>query len=91
MITKIKEVMRLAQKLAQNNKEIMRLTQNIKDITEVMGLTQDIREMLNELQELSAYHFQIPPKRITNKQVKELQAVHKWIKHTLKKAKRVSQ
>ena len=58
---------------------------------EVITLTQNIKAMLNELQELAADHFQLSPEHITDEQVEDLQTVHKWIKHTLKKAKRVSQ
>ena len=58
---------------------------------EVITLTQNIKVMLNELQELADDHFQLNPKYITEEQVEDLQTVHKWLKATLKKAKRVSQ
>ena len=57
---------------------------------EVMILTQNIKAMLSELQELTEDHFHINPEYITDEQVEELQTVHKWLKATLKKAKRVS-
>ena len=47
--------------------------------------------MLNQLQELADDHFELSPEYITNEQMEELQIVHKWLKATLKKAKRVSQ
>ena len=58
---------------------------------EVITLTQNIKAMLNELQELADDHFQLSPEYITEEQVEDLQTVHKWLKATLKKAKRVSQ
>ena len=58
---------------------------------EVMTLTQNIKSMLNELQELANDHFQLNPEYTTEEQVEELQTVHKFLKATLKKAKRVSQ
>jgi hypothetical protein len=58
---------------------------------EVIILTQNIKAMLNELQELAEDHFQLSPEYITDEQVEELQTVHRWLKTTLKKAKRVSQ
>jgi hypothetical protein len=58
---------------------------------EVITLTQNIKAMLNELQELAADHFQLSPEYITDEHAEELQTVHKWLKATLKKAKRVSQ
>ena len=58
---------------------------------EVITLTQNIKAMLNELQELANDHFQLSPEYITEEQVEDLQTVHKWLKATLKKAKRVSQ
>ena len=58
---------------------------------EVITLTQNIKTMLNELQELADDHFQLSPEYITEEQVEDLQTVHKWLKATLKKAKRVSQ
>ena len=58
---------------------------------EVMMITQNIKVMLNELQELANDHFQLNPEYITEAQVEELQTVHKFLKATLKKAKRVSQ
>ena len=58
---------------------------------EVMMITQNIKVMLNELQELANDHFQLNPEYITEEQVEELQTVHKFLKATLKKAKRVSQ
>jgi len=58
---------------------------------EVMMLTQNIKTMINELQELADDHFQLNPEYITEEQVEDLQTVHKWLKATLKKAKRVSQ
>ena len=58
---------------------------------EVMRLTQNIKEMLTQMQELAEDHFQLSPEYITDEQVEELQTVHKWLKATLKKAKRVSQ
>jgi hypothetical protein len=57
----------------------------------VIILTQNIKTMLNQLQELADDHFQLSPKYITDEQMEELQIVHKWLKATLKKAKRVSQ
>ena len=56
-----------------------------------MTLTQNIKAILNELQELANDHFQINPEYITDEQVEELQTVYKFLKATLKKAKRVSQ
>ena len=58
---------------------------------EVITLTQNIKAMINELQELANDHFQLSPEYITEEQVEDLQTVHKWLKATLKKAKRVSQ
>jgi hypothetical protein len=58
---------------------------------EVITLTQNIKSMLNELQELANDHFQLNPEYITEEQVEDLQTVHKFLKATLKKAKRVSQ
>lgn len=58
---------------------------------EVITLTQNIKVMLSELQELADDHFQLSPEHITDEQVEELQTVHKWLKATLKKTKRVSQ
>lgn len=58
---------------------------------EVITLTQNIKAMLNELQELANDHFQLIPEHITEEQVEDLQTVHKFLKATLKKAKRVSQ
>ena len=58
---------------------------------EVITLTQNIKAMLNELQELANDHFQLNPEYITEEQVEDLQTVHKFLKATLKKAKRVSQ
>ena len=58
---------------------------------EVITLTQNIKAMLNELQELANDHFQLIPEYITEEQVEDLQTVHKFLKATLKKAKRVSQ
>ena len=58
---------------------------------EVITLTQNIKAMLNELQELANDHFQLIPEYITEEQVEDLQTVHKFLKSTLKKAKRVSQ
>jgi len=58
---------------------------------EVITLTQNIKAMLNELQELANDHFQLNPEYITEEQVEGLQTVHKFLKATLKKAKRVSQ
>jgi len=58
---------------------------------EVITLTQNIKTILNELQELVDDHFQLSPEYITEEQVEDLQTVHKWLKATLKKAKRVSQ
>ena len=58
---------------------------------EVITLTQNIEKMLNELQELANDHFQLNPEYITEEQVEDLQTVHKFLKATLKKAKRVSQ
>ena len=57
----------------------------------VMILTQNIKTMLNQLQELADDHFELSPEYITDEQMEELQIVHKWLKATLKKAKRVSQ
>jgi hypothetical protein len=57
----------------------------------VMILTQSIKTMLNQLQELADDHFELSPEYITDEQIEELQIVHKWLKATLKKAKRVSQ
>ena len=58
---------------------------------EVITLTQNIEKMLNELQELANDHFQLSPEYTTEEQVEDLQTVHKFLKATLKKAKRVSQ
>jgi len=58
---------------------------------EVITLTQNIKSMLNELQELANDHFQLSPEFTTEEQVEDLQTVHKFLKATLKKAKRVSQ
>jgi hypothetical protein len=58
---------------------------------EVIILTQNIKTMINELQQLANDHFQLSPEYITEEQVEDLQTVHKWLKATLKKAKRVSQ
>ena len=58
---------------------------------EVITLTQNIKSMLNELQELANDHFQLNPEYTTEEQVEDLQTVHKFLKATLKKAKRVSQ
>ena len=58
---------------------------------EVMMLTQNIEKMLNDLQDLANDHFQLNPEYITEEQVEDLQTVHKFLKATLKKAKRVSQ
>lgn len=58
---------------------------------EVITLTQNIEKMLNELQELANDHFQLNPEYTTEEQVEDLQTVHKFLKATLKKAKRVSQ
>jgi hypothetical protein len=58
---------------------------------EVITLTHNIKAMLNELQELANDHFQLIPEYITEEQVEDLQTVHKFLKATLKKAKRVSQ
>ena len=57
---------------------------------EVIILTQNIKTMINELQQLANDHFQLSPEYITEEQVEDLQTVHKWLKATLKKAKRVS-
>ena len=57
----------------------------------VMMLTQNIKTMLNQLQELADDHFELNPEYITDEQTEELQIVYKWLKATLKKAKRVSQ
>ena len=57
----------------------------------VMILTQNIKRMLNEMQELSEDHFNLSPECIRNKQVEELQTVHRWLKATLKKARRVAE
>ena len=56
-----------------------------------MILTQNIKTMLNQLQELADDHFELNPEYITDEQTEELQIVYKWLKATLKKAKRVSQ
>ena len=64
------------------------MTNNTND---VMTLTHNIKTMINELQELADDHFQLSPEYITEEQVEDLQTVHKWLKATLKKAKRVSQ
>jgi len=58
---------------------------------EVITLTQNIKAILNELQQLADDHFQLSPEYITEEQAEDLQTVHKWLKATLKKAKRVSQ
>jgi hypothetical protein len=58
---------------------------------EVITLTQNIKSMLNELQELANDHFQLNPEYTTEEHVEDLQTVHKFLKATLKKAKRVSQ
>ncbi len=57
---------------------------------EVMILTQNMKAMLNELQELADDHFELNSEYITDEQVEELQIVHKWLKSSLRKAKRIS-
>ena len=58
---------------------------------EAMILTQNIKSILNQMQELADDHFELNSEYITDEQAEDLQTVHKWLKATLKKAKRVSQ
>ena len=65
----------------------MKITYNTN---EVITLTQNIKAIINELQELTEDHFNLSPEYITDEQVEDLQTVHKWLKASLRKAKRIS-
>ena len=58
---------------------------------EVMRITQNIKEMLSQLQELADDHFEINHESITDAQVEELLSIKKRIKFVLSRAKRLSQ
>ncbi len=58
---------------------------------EVITITQNIKEILNQMQELVDDHFQLSPEYITDDQVEALLYTQKAMRHTLRRAKRVSQ
>ena len=58
---------------------------------EVMAITQNIKAMLNQLHELVDDHFQLSPEYITDDQVEALLYTQKAMRHTLRRARKVSQ
>jgi len=58
---------------------------------QVMAITQNIKEMLNQLQELADDHFDLSSEYITDEQVEALLYTQKAMRHTLQRAKKVSQ